>query len=696
MPTVREVMSDAVIILPASGAVPEYHDALAVVLDPSMRPKTVIGPDGPQEALTVSPDAPADDLWSTVNGAAVIAGRAYCLVVVADGRVLGIVTPEILDALLGTDPLERDLALAGDTPPTDRRDGDSRHVNLCFTWPHSRNVLPSNTALQAGRDYELRLDIGERSDDSIVVNPEEFPAHLLPSTDQGTWLDIIVVSDDVELPRSSFPVFLPLHGPGWTCPCPAGQRHTCHEQQRGRYLYIPFSVPAEPGIARLRLTVCVDNRQVQSTLVTAEITSVERPGMTQNAVIDYTLTASLSDVDAWPSPLLSIGVSPVAPERQSMLVRADKARPLVVGITELQMNAMLAQGRDLLTQIQDDLDGRRLTTDPRRFRQNLKKLAIFGRGLFTKVIPDRAMRAELRNRLRQRGVIQVARIGVGGHSIPWGLLYDIPIQDGDPARIRFCPVIEAWDKLFRADGTFAPACPFDASHTDDTVCPFGFWGFRHIIETPPSMPAGHGLPTRIRTPREPKMIVGYGKLPQVQGHLDALRAELAGISLEAHDQRAGLINALHTMDLSLVYFFCHCRRSDGNRVLSPDPYLEISDGRISPNDLAGDDLVALSYWRKNSPLVFINGCQTVGGTLDSWTEFVDAFAQMYASGVIGTEIAIRETLARKAAEHIWRSLNQRSTVGEALHSLRMHFLRDNNLLGLAYSAYCSAHLRMDA
>jgi hypothetical protein len=192
------------------------------------------------------------------------------------------------------------------------------------------------------------------------------------------------------------------------------------------------------------------------------------------------------------------------------------------------------------------------------------------------------------------------------------------------------------------------------------------------------------------------MVVGYGKLPQVQAHLDTLRTELTGISLHAHHQRAGLIDALHTTDLSLVYFFCHCRAADGRRVPASGPYLEIGDERITPNDLADDDMATLSYWRKNSPLVFINGCRTAGITLDSWLDFVSAFVQMYASGVIGTEIPIRETLARKAAEHIWSSLNQRSTVGEALHSLRIHLLRDNNLLGLAYSAYCSAHLRMDA
>jgi hypothetical protein len=427
-------------------------------------------------------------------------------------------------------------------------------------------------------------------------------------------------------------------------------------------------------------------------LVSAEIATIEQAGMAQHAVIDYTLTAYLSDVEALPSPLLSIGVSPIAAERQSMLVRAPRAEPLIIGIAELQMNAMLARGKTLLCQIQSDLNGRTLSTEPKRFKQHLTSLAIFGRGLFTKVIPDRAMRADLRRRLHDRGVIQVARAGTGDYLIPWALLYDIPIQDGDPRRNRFCPVIDGWDTLYADDGAFVQCCPFEAGHTDDTICPFGFWGFRHIIETPPSMPAGRGLPTRIRMPSEPKMIVGHGKLTQAQTHLDALRTELAGISLHVHDQRAALIQALHNLDLSLVYFFCHCRPGDGHTMLGP--YLEIGQERITPNDLARDDVTSLEYWRKNSPLVFINGCQTAAITLDSWIDFVGVFAQMYASGVIGTDIPVRETLACKAAEHIWRSLNQGRTVGESLHALRLHLLRDNNLLGLAYTSYCSAHLRL--
>ena len=681
------------IVLPAD-PVPEYQGTLIIVLGSSGAPRCVIGPEGPQKPRTVAPEMLAENLWPTVDGQAVLAGRAYCLVVVAGGEVLGVVTAAVLRALLPSDDtFGRDLKRAGDVPEPDSAAGDRRHVNLCFVWPHSRSPLPPDTCLQAGRDYELRADIGELSHDSIVANPEEFPADLLPSTDEGTWLEIVVISDDLQVPRNRFPVFLPRHGRSWTCPCPAGGRHTCHPKQRGTYLYIPVSVPSEPGIARLHLTVCADSNQVQSMLVTLEIAPAERAGMAQHAVIDFTLTAYLSDIEALPSPLLSIGVSPIAAERQTMLIRTPRAEPLIIGITELQMNAMLARGRALLSQIQSDLNGRTLSTEPKRFKQNLTNLAIFGRGLFTKVIPDRAMRADLRRRLHHRGVIQVARAGTGDYLIPWALLYDIPIQDGDPRRNRFCPVIDGWDKLHAADGTFVQSCPFETSHTDDTVCPFGFWGFRHIIETPPSMPAGRGLPTRIRMPFEPKMIVGHGKLTQAPAHLDALRTKLAGISLHAHGQRAALIQALHDLDLSLVYFFCHCRSGDGHSV--PGPYLEIGKERITPNDLARDDVTSLEYWRKNSPLVFINGCQTAAITLDSWIDFVGVFSQMYASGVIGTDIPVRETLACKAAEHVWGALNQGHTVGESMHALRLHLLRDNNLLGLAYTSYCSAQLRLE-
>ena len=81
------------------------------------------------------------------------------------------------------------------------------------------------------------------------------------------------------------------------------------------------------------------------------------------------------------------------------------------------------------------------------------------------------MRADLRRRLHHRSIGQVTRPETHDYLIPWALLYDIPIQDGDPRRNRFCPVIDGWDKLHAADSELVQSCPFETSHTDDTVCP---------------------------------------------------------------------------------------------------------------------------------------------------------------------------------------------------------------------------------
>jgi hypothetical protein len=93
-------------------------------------------------------------------------------------------------------------------------------------------------------------------------------------------------------------------------------------------------------------------------------------------------------------------------------------------------------------------------------------------------------------------------------------------------------------------------------------------------------------------------------------------------------------------------------------------------------------------------LVFINGCHTAEITPRTLVQFVDAFAGVFAAGVIGTEIAVHQQVAGEAAEEFWRRLQAGASVGEALRGMRVHLLRKNNLIGLAYTAYCSADLRL--
>jgi hypothetical protein len=73
---------------------------------------------------------------------------------------------------------------------------------------------------------------------------------------------------------------------------------------------------------------------------------------------------------------------------------------------------------------------------------------------------------------------------------------------------------------------------------------------------------------------------------------------------------------------------------------------------------------------------------------------VDAFAGVYAAGVIGTEVLLHQQLANEVALEFLKRFFTHQSVGRALSEMRMHFLRKGNLLGLAYTAYCSSNLAL--
>jgi hypothetical protein len=74
---------------------------------------------------------------------------------------------------------------------------------------------------------------------------------------------------------------------------------------------------------------------------------------------------------------------------------------------------------------------------------------------------------------------------------------------------------------------------------------------------------------------------------------------------------------------------------------------------------------------------------------------VDAFVGATASGVIGTEISMFEPIAREAGEQFWRhflAAESQETVGTAMRKMKLSLLKKRNLMGLAYTAFCSSSL----
>jgi len=99
-------------------------------------------------------------------------------------------------------------------------------------------------------------------------------------------------------------------------------------------------------------------------------------------------------------------------------------------------------------------------------------------------------------------------------------------------------------------------------------------------------------------------------------------------------------------------------------------------------------------WAGLHPLVFINGCHTADVTPDDLLHFTRMFAWCRAAGLIGTEISVPEELARHFARGFLAGFAGGRGVGEVMREQRLELLELGNLLGLAYTPYCSADLRI--
>jgi hypothetical protein len=125
-----------------------------------------------------------------------------------------------------------------------------------------------------------------------------------------------------------------------------------------------------------------------------------------------------------------------------------------------------------------------------KFIEDLKRLAPLGWQLWTMLLADQL---DWRENLLEPATIQVSRTAGSTFVFPWALVYDIPLQSY--CELKPCPLVQNWDKVNALIDTSTRRCPYESQHEQvNTLCPFGFWGVKHIIEQPPSMPKDRDLP----------------------------------------------------------------------------------------------------------------------------------------------------------------------------------------------------------
>ena len=329
---------------------------------------------------------------------------------------------------------------------------------------------------------------------------------------------------------------------------------------------------------------------------------------------------------------------------------------------------------------------------PQELGRSLGALADLGRRFYRALLPGLAAPAEadshaedtqaLRTALVAGGVVQVAPLSAQ-LSVPWELLYERPIETYREERIRLCTD-------FAKHGPDPADCPNQGN--PQVVCPYGFWGYRYIIEQLPcrvdrSAEVWTTLPLQIDNQAPLHLLaVINSRLGRAAAHVEALRA-LPGLSLQQVDNLLALQSELAAPQqvAEVVYFYTH-----GGCDEFGSPYLELAPGsRLQPNDLD-----AWQVRLPQKPLVVLNACDSANYSPERFDDLIQLLYNCGAAGVLGTQCEVRELLAGDFMVRFLGDFLRQVPAGQALLQARTALLRENDPRGLAYSLFAAADVKL--
>lgn len=512
-------------------------------------------------------------------------------------------------------------------------------------------------------------------------------------------------------------------------------------------------VPRVAGVARLRYCLYFKQNLIQSFRLAAITlnSDQERPskdrkkqlalalGIKQKHVgdarylsrLEYSLTTSFNEVETRPPRSLSI----LANDLNGKTVVTVKGADTFIVDFPGDLRKYVKKVRGTLKEVSfapikgaDPMDwpynfGPYAT--PQDLKDALKKLARAGWELFDQIVPG-SERQKVENILKpKRQTIHIAHVMLE-KVIPWAVIYDRNYDDQITEDENSRPVAQdvCLAALPKTDGSL-PAQECGALkecllHKDQlarrilnndplllpetVVCPLHFWGFKHIIEVPPhqepdSQEGAQGQIDRILSVDKAQLVAGINAhLKLWSEHWTKLEGltqtpRISCVWKSKATRRAALLSALKNSDIDFIYFYCHARGGDDDPGID-NFYLEIQDEQqqkpemIRPSDLGVD-------WWSHRPLVFLNGCGTVGYSPDALSPFIRKMVRdRGAAGVIGTEVTVHEELATKVAAIFLENFLSGRAAGEAMLDMRCALLANNNPLGLVYTLYAAAHLML--
>jgi hypothetical protein len=589
---------------------------------------------------------------------------------------------------------------------------EPRYANGVLVEESSGRRLRRDQPLQSGQVVRLRLDIGELFVDSAVVNPVAIPDHLLPAEDLT--LDVVVSSTHFRVGPTRAQMGAHRHAVGQFI-LPKGGGPAKAPDGR-KYLYFYLRAPNGRTEARARIGYYYRNHLVQAQVLHADVGQGDGAYRIE---VDYTLSVSLVGLEELPArPQLSVLTNDNLDGKHQIVLRSSDNGGQVLGgpctyeIDQYAVGHLIAAMREVLRRASFAPVRKKRKKD--QLARDLGELAPLGWQLWSAIVAPRFHEVyDVLDRF-EGVVLQVSRPATSSYAFPWGLIYDIPLLSD--AELHVCPLVDKWDGVSAMVARGVRCCPeAPDGHAENTLCPFGFWGYRYPIE---QLSSTDSPITEIRLPRDGAFDVvaieterGV-KAEVLAAHIGDLRRLLVSAfpraRLREARNRAGARELLG-IDTPLVYMYCHGERPGistpgvPSAIRREQTYLGIDGNeKLTPTDIAGWVLQwrrdeGRKVWDRVRPLIFVNACHSAEINPDTLVSYLDAFVgTANAAGVIGTEVKVDQHLAMDVAAQFLRRLFQGWTVDNAMHAVRTDYLASGNLLGLVYTSYCMADLSLVA
>ena len=535
--------------------------------------------------------------------------------------------------------------------------------------------------LRPGQLYWFWVEVGPELADNIDAVPTRLPDDLAV----GSLLRVVVFGFSGELrsdPAADTGV-LQLQADGSaSVAATAGQPEL--ESGSGllrRRLFFPVRTPSQEGVHRLRCSIYASNVLVQSWLVTAAVRQGPGNGGIR-ARGDYRLARSLS-----------VGhLAGLQPHRLSILANSDADgthRFTFVGEGGVKTYADFADDevQDFITSTRAALrlcawgtdrpwTGERYTFGtPAEGDQALSRLlstlipmARAGFRAYDALVDRFAggvdQVAALEEAMARTGMIQLALRRSARTLLPLACIYDYAFETNAPGEeYSLCPRFS--EAVRRHEDLEQLACFIDScsERGDRTLCPSGFWGFRHDIGAPVDIDVGRPVATGVSRGVGLHLTIGVStdsNLVERAPHVNILHQLCPDPSWHYTESRNGLFGLMRTAPSQIVYLYCHAG------VQGRVPYLQV--GPLAELGITRDNIrYQRIRWTEPRPLVFINGCQSGAVEPELALDLVSGFISTAgAAGVIGTEITVFEPLARVIAESALTAFLAGAPIGRAM------------------------------